>query len=356
MQAITDILIEGYTLGRETAPFVIAELSGNHGGSLDRARALVRAAAAAGVHAIKLQTYSPETMTLDLAEREFFIADPANPWSGRSLHALYRQAATPWEWHAELFALSRSLGVIPFSTPFDASAVEFLETLEVPCYKIAAFENNDLPLIRRVAATGKPLLISAGLANLAELDEAVRAARDAGCRDLILMQCSSSYPAPPEDLRLSCLGHWRAMFQCEVGLSDHSQGIGAACAAVALGASVIEKHLVLDRSDPAAVDREFSLEPDELAALVRETRAAWAAVSCGAASAPRSSEAATRNHRRSLYVATDMAPGERFTPQNLRIIRPGLGLPPRYYDLLLGKTVRHAVAQGTPVTWDLVLD
>ncbi len=344
--------IAGRPIGRDHPPFVIAELSGNHGGSLARALTLVDAAAAAGVHAVKLQTYTADTMTLDLHRGEFFIGDPANTWAGRSLHALYREAATPWEWHAALFARCRERGVIPFSSPFDEKAVDFLETLGCPAYKIASFENTDLPLIRHAASTGKPLLISGGMATESELEETVQTARAAGCRELALLKCTSTYPASPADAHLRTLPDLRRRFDGEVGLSDHTLGIGVAVAAVALGASLVEKHFILDRAG-GGVDAAFSMEPREMAQLVTEADRAWQAL--GAVRyGPLASEAPSLRHRRSLYVVRDLEAGDVLTADNLRRIRPGDGLAPRFYEAVLGQRVRRAVRRGTPLRWDLL--
>ncbi|UQR60752.1 pseudaminic acid synthase [Bradyrhizobium sp. C-145] len=346
------ISIAGHSIGRSHRPFIIAEMSGNHNQSLDRALAIVDAAAKCGAHALKLQTYTPDTMTLDLDEGEFFIDDPNSLWRGTSLHKLYHDAYTPWEWHAPIFERARSLGMIPFSTPFDATAVDFLESLRVACYKIASFENTDLPLIRKVAATGKPMIISTGMATVAELDETVRAARAAGCRQLVLLKCTSTYPATSSDTNLLTIPHMRKLFACEVGLSDHTFGIGASVASVALGATVIEKHFTLARAD-GGVDSTFSMEPEEMAALVVETERAWLAlgeVHYGLTEKERKSLV----FRRSLYVAEDLAPGDVLTEKNLRIIRPGLGLPPKYFETLLGKRVGRAVRRGTPMSWDVL--
>jgi pseudaminic acid synthase len=291
-------------------------------------------------------------MTLDLDRDEFFIDDPNSLWKGRSLHKLYQEAYTPWEWHAPIFERARAHGMIPFSTPFDATAVDFLEQLGVPCYKIASFENTDLPLIRKVAATGKPMIISTGMATVADIDEAVRTARAAGCQDLILLKCTSTYPAAASDTNLTTIPHMRDLFDCEVGLSDHTFGIGAGIASVALGATVIEKHFTLARTD-GGVDSTFSMEPAEMAALVVETERAWMAlgdVSYGLME----KEKKSLIFRRSLYVAADLAPGDALTKENLRIIRPGLGLPPKYYETLIGKRVGRAVRKGTPMSWDLL--
>jgi pseudaminic acid synthase len=340
-------------IGGAHAPFVIAEMSGNHNQSLDRALEIVAAAAKAGAHALKIQTYTADTMTLDLGEGQFYIDAPDSLWKGKSLYQLYQDAYTPWEWHAPIFERCRELGMIGFSTPFDETAVDFLESLEVPLYKIASFENTDLPLIRKVAATGKPMIISTGMASVAELDETVRAARAAGCRDLVLLKCTSSYPATPANTNIATLPHLRTLFDCQVGLSDHTMGIGVALASVALGAVVIEKHFTLARAD-GGVDSAFSLEPAELASLVLESERAWqslGAVSYGATD----SERASIQYRRSLYVVEPMRAGDTLTSENLRRIRPGFGLAPKYYELLLGRQVRCDLAKGTALSWDLLL-
>jgi N-acetylneuraminate synthase len=292
------IQIAGRQIGPDHLPFIIAEMSGNHNQSLERALEIVEAAAKSGAHALKIQTYTPDTMTIDLDEREFHISDPNSLWKGASLYKLYGEAYTPWEWHKPIFDHARELGIIPFSTPFDDTSVDFLEALNVPCYKIASFENTDLPLIRRVAATGKPLIISTGMATVAELDETVRAAREAGCRDLILLKCTSTYPATAENTNILTIPHLRELFECEVGLSDHTMGIGVSVASVALGAGVIEKHFTLSRAD-GGVDSAFSMESAEMAQLVVETERAWQAlgrVSYG----PTQAEKKSLQYRRSL--------------------------------------------------------
>jgi pseudaminic acid synthase len=262
--------VAGRTIGAASLPFVIAEMSGNHNQSLERALGIVEAAAAAGAHALKIQTYTADTMTLDVEEPGFRIDNPESLWHGDSLYRLYEQAHTPWEWHKPIFDRCRALGMIGFSTPFDETAVDFLESLDVPLYKIASFENTDLPLIRKVAATGKPMIISTGMATVAELDASVRAARGAGCRDLVLLKCTSTYPATPANTNILTIPHLRQLFDCQVGLSDHTMGVGVAVASVALGASVIEKHFTLARAD-GGVDSAFSLEPHELRSLVVES-------------------------------------------------------------------------------------
>jgi N-acetylneuraminate synthase len=346
------IAINNCKIGHGHPPFIIAEMSGNHNQSLDRALAIVEAAAKAGAHAVKLQTYTADIMTLDIAEREFFINDPDCLWNGKSLYDLYKEAYTPWEWHKPIFDQCRELGLMYLSTPFDETAVDFLEELDVSCYKIASFENTDIPLIRKVAATGKPMIISTGMATIAELDETVRTAREAGCRDLILLKCTSSYPATPDNTNILTIPHMAKLFNCQVGLSDHTMGIGAAVASVALGATMIEKHFTLSRAH-GGVDSAFSMEPDEMRALVAETKMAWQAlgkVSYGATE----KEKKSLIFRRSLYVVKDMKAGDEFTKENLKAIRPGLGLPPKYYDMLLGKHVKRDVKMGTPIQWDLI--
>lgn len=333
-------------------PFVIAEMSGNHNQSLDRALEIVDAAAKAGAHALKLQTYTADTMTLDISEGEFFIEDPKSLWKGRSLFDLYQEAHTPWDWHKPIFDRCRERGLICFSTPFDDTSVDFLEELGAPCYKIASFENTDLPLIRKVAATGKPMIISTGMATVAELDETVRAARESGCNDLILLKCTSTYPATSENTNILTIPHLRELFNCEVGLSDHTMGIGVSVAAVALGATVVEKHFTLNRAD-GGVDSSFSLEPEELRSLVIESERAWQAlgqVSYG----PSEKEKASLQYRRSLYIQEDMKAGEIFTVNNLRAIRPGHGLPPKFITLILGKKINRDACKGTPLSWDLL--
>lgn len=339
-------------IGAGARPYVIAEMSGNHNQSLDRALAIVDAAAAAGAQAIKLQTYTADTMTLDIADGEFTIADPDSLWSGQAMHALYRQAHTPWEWHAPIMERARMKGIACFSSPFDESAIDFLDSLDVPCYKIASFECIDLPLIRRAAATGKPLIISVGMATIGEIAEAVDAAHSGGCKDLVLLKCTSNYPASPENTNVRTIAHMRELFGCEVGLSDHTMGIGAAIASVAFGATVIEKHFTLSRAE-GGVDSAFSLEPDELASLVIETERAWQALGT-VRYGPTAAEEKARLRRRSLYIAEDLEVGDVLTTTNLRRIRPGHGLAPKFLDVLLGRRVTRAVKKGTPATWDLI--
>lgn len=349
---MASITIGHRQVGSDHPPFIIAEMSGNHGQSIEKAKALIDAAAKAGAHALKLQTYTPDTITLDVHEREFFIADPNSLWQGNSLYNLYQEAMTPWEWHQELFDYASSKGLVAFSTPFDLTAVDFLESLNVPCYKIASFENIDHALLAAVAKTGKPVIMSTGMASQTELAESVDVLRAAGCKDLILLKCTSNYPARPVDANLRTIPHLAELFNCQVGLSDHTPGVGVAVAAVALGATVVEKHFVLDRNG-GEVDAEFSLEPHEIKMLVEETERAWTAlgkVYYGCTD----KELASRVHRRSLYIAEDVKAGDILTEKNLRSVRPGLGLAPKYLPLLLGKVVKVDAPKGTPMSWELI--
>ncbi len=346
------IEIQGRKIGAGYAPFAIAEMSGNHNQSLERALEIVEAAARSGAHGLKIQTYTADTMTLNISEGEFFINDPTSLWEGNSLYSLYQQAYTPWEWHEPIFERCRELGIIGFSTPFDVTAVDFLESLDVPCYKIASFENTDLPLIRKVASTGKPIIISTGMATVAELDETVRTARESGCEDLILLKCTSTYPATPENTNILTIPHLRDLFGVQVGLSDHTMGIGVAVASVALGATVIEKHFTLSRAD-GGVDAAFSMELEEMRQLVIESERASQAlgkISYGVTE----SEKKSLMFRRSLYISQDMNKGDILTPENLRAIRPGLGISPKYYDILIGKAVNRDVKRGSPMNWELL--
>ncbi|MFC0562375.1 pseudaminic acid synthase [Halalkalibacter alkalisediminis] len=348
---MTIIEIQGRKIGTNHPPFVIAEMSGNHNQSLDRALEIVETAAKAGAHALKLQTYTADTMTLNLSHGDFYINDSSSLWKDHSLYKLYQKAYTPWEWHKPIFERCKDLGIIGFSSPFDETALEFLESLNVPCYKIASFENTDIPLIRKVASKGKPMIISTGMATVAELDETVRTAREAGCKDLVLLKCTSTYPATPKNTNINTIPHMKELFNCQVGLSDHTMGTGVAVASVALGATVIEKHFTLSRQD-GGVDSSFSLEPNEMKSLVKETERAWQAlgnVQYGVSN----EEKGSLQYRRSLYVAKDMNLGETFTKDSIKSIRPGFGLPPKYFDKILGKKAKKAVSKGTPVSWDL---
>jgi len=339
-------------VGLDHKPYIIAEMSGNHNQSLERALLLVEEIAKTGADALKLQTYTADTMTLDLKTDEFYVSDPKNLWYGKTLYELYDEAHTPWEWHKEIFEKAKSLGMDVFSTPFDETAVDFLETLEVPFYKIASFENTDEPLIKKVASTGKPMVISTGMATLSELDNAVRIARDNGCKNLVLLKCTSTYPANPTDSNIATIPHLRELFNCEVGLSDHSMGVGVSVASIALGATVIEKHFTLDRND-GGVDSAFSMEPDEFASLVIETERAWQSIGC-INYGPTKNEEKSRLARRSIYIVKDVEIDEVLTSDNLKAIRPGIGLPPKHIDVLLGKRVKVKLKKGTPMKWDYI--
>ncbi|MCI1858756.1 MAG: pseudaminic acid synthase [Sporolactobacillus sp.] len=347
------ISIGNKKIGMDQKPFIVAEMSGNHNHSLEKAMRIVEKAAEAGADAVKLQTYTADTMTLDIDRDEFFIKSKENLWHGQSLYHLYEKAYTPWEWHKPIFDRCRELGLLAFSSPFDVTAVDFLENFDVPAYKIASFENVDIPLIERVAETGKPIILSTGMATAAELDEAVRAIRNRGNDRIILLKATSTYPAEPQESNLRTIPHLRELFGTEVGLSDHTLGVGSAVAAVALGATLIEKHFTDSRAS-GGVDAAFSLEPDELRLLVKESEQAWKSlgrVSYG----PTPSEITSLVHRRSLYIAADLTAGDVLTKKNVRDIRPGLGLPPKYLPLILGRTVKRDVRRGTAVSWDLLL-
>jgi pseudaminic acid synthase len=346
------LIVGSQRVGAGSAPLVIAEMSGNHNQSLERALEIVDAAAQAGAHALKIQTYTAETMTLDISDREFFISDEKSLWKGESLFDLYKKAYTPWEWHQAIFDRAKQHKMLAFSTPFDRTAVDFLEKLNVPCYKIASFENTDLPLVRYVAATGKPMIISTGMATFAELDETVDAARSAGCKDLVLLKCTSTYPSTPDDSNILTIPEMRSRYGCEIGISDHTMGIGVSVAAVALGATVVEKHFTLRRAD-GGVDSAFSMEPQEMAQLVIESERAWQALG-KVQKGPTAKEKASLVFRRSLYVVADLKAGEKLTTENVRTIRPGHGLAPKFYDEVIGKTVKRDIARGTPLSRDLI--
>lgn len=333
-------------------PYLIAEMSGNHNQSLSRALDIVDAAADAGADAIKLQTYTAETMTLNVRTAGFVIDDANSLWSGRQLYELYQEAYTPWEWHAPIMERAAARGLHCFSSPFDETAVDFLESLNVPAYKIASFEITDLPLVKKVASTGKPMIISTGMATVGEIDEAVRTARAAGCIDLAILKCTSTYPATPENTNLRTIPTMRQSFGCEVGLSDHTMGVGVAVASVALGATLIEKHFTLRRAD-GGVDSTFSLEPEEFRSLRIETERAWQGLG-GVVYGGTRSEEKSRAFRRTLYVAKDMKAGDVFTRDNLRIVRPGFGMPPKYFETMLGKRINRDASAGTPLSWDLL--
>lgn len=349
---MNDIQIGNRLVGVGHEPFVIAELSGNHSQQLDVALAMVDAAAQAGAHAIKLQTYTADSMTLDVDSEQFVIQEQDNLWHGESLHSLYQKAATPYEWHQILFDHAKSLGMLAFSSPFDQDAVDFLDDLGVPCFKIASFELTDLPLIKQAASKKKPLIMSTGMASLSEIEQAVATARSVGCSDIILLKCTSTYPALPTNTNLNTIPNLRDAFDCQVGLSDHTSGIGVSLAAVALGATVIEKHFVLDRA-AGGVDAAFSLEPKELSDLVTETARAHQAMGqvCYGGTA---AEQKSKQYRRSIYVSENIQKGDVFSSQNLRIVRPAFGLAPKHWERVLGKTARQDLSKGSALAWDML--
>lgn len=348
----TLIRIGNFQIGPNHAPFIIAEMSGNHNGSLERALKIVDMVAESGAHAVKLQTYTPDTMTINLKENEFFIGDKSSLWEGRALYDLYAEAQTPWDWHKPIFERARERGVLAFSTPFDVTAVDFLESLDVPLYKIASAELVDLNLVRKVALTGKPMIMSTGMASVAEIHDAVVTARNNGCQHLILLKCTATYPASPVESHLRSIPMMHDVFGVQVGLSDHTFGIGAAVAAVAMGATVIEKHVTLARAD-GGVDSAFSLEPHELKLLVTETDVARQAMGTTYIG-PTAAEQKSLKFRRSVYVVENLSHGDRLTENNTRVIRPGLGLPPKDLGVVLGRRVNQAVKRGTALRWNMI--
>lgn len=342
-----DIKIGNYTIGTHHKPFIIAEMSGNHNQSIERAFEIVDLAAKAGAHALKLQTYTADTITM---KGVVTINDPESLWNGMELHDLYRQAYTPWEWHKAIFDRAKAHGMEAFSSPFDETAVDFLETLNVPAYKIASFENTHIPLIRKVAKTGKPVIVSTGVATIADIDECVRTLKAEGCNDIILLKCTSTYPATPENTNLVTIPHLQQLHNCTVGLSDHTMGIGASVAAVALGARVIEKHFTTSRAD-GGVDSAFSLEPHELKALVEETERAF--LSLGKIQyGVQPAEVNAVKGKRSIFVSKDIKAGEKLSGENLRIIRPAYGLEPKYWDVVQGRIAKTDLKAGTPLSWE----
>jgi len=347
---MNEINIGGKIIGNSHNPFIVAEMSGNHNQSLDRALAIIDAAAESGAHAIKLQTYTADTMTI---KGTITIDAPGSPWHGRELYDLYKEAYTPWEWHDTMFKHAIKKGLIIFSTPFDETAVDFLEDLNVPVYKIASFENTDWPLLKKVASTGKPIIMSTGAASLADIADSVKILRQSGCKDLILLKCTSSYPASPKNTNLHTIPHLSKMFDCIVGLSDHTMGIGASVASIALGACVIEKHFTLSRAD-GGVDSEFSMEPEEMKSLVEESERAFLALGTVQFELQTVEEGMSK-FKRSVYVVKDVKPGEEFSKDNIRVIRPGNGLNPKYYEILLGKKSNKLLKAGTPLTFDNLL-
>lgn len=344
--------IEGFKIGDENKPFVIAEMSGNHNQSLDRALEIVDAAAAAGAHGLKIQTYTADTMTIPHDKGLFYIDDPKSLWNGKTLHELYQIAHTPWEWHKPIFERARQKGMIPFSTPFDSTSVDFLEDLGVSVYKIASFENKDWPLLKKVAQTGKPVIMSTGASTVESISESVKVLRENGCNNIILLKCTSTYPASASNTNLKTIPHMRELFNCFTGLSDHTGGIGAAIASVALGARVIEKHFTLNRED-GGVDSAFSIEPNELEALVIESERAWESLGEIKYDVLKEENASLR-FKRSIYIVKDIKVGDIFTSENVRVIRPGDGMQPKYFEKILGRKAKADIKRGTPLTWDLL--
>lgn len=340
--------IGNYSIGQSYKPFIIAEMSGNHNQSIERALKIIEIAAKSGADAIKLQTYTADTLTINQRGGLFDIEDSTSLWAGRNLYELYQEAYTPWEWHEAMFKCAADNGILCFSTPFDDTAVDFLENLDTPAHKIASFENNHHPLLKKVAKTGKPVIMSTGASTIANLDESVRVLRENGCKDLILLKCTSNYPATPENSNIRTIPHLKELFDCEVGLSDHTMGIGVPIAAVTMGATVIEKHFCLSRAE-GGVDSAFSLEPDELKALVIETERAWQSlgeVQYGV----QESEKKSLLFKRSIYVVKDIQVGEKFTEENIRVIRPGDGMAPKYYEGLLSNIANKHLKKGTPLS------
>lgn len=348
------IKINDFIISDETKPFVIAEMSGNHNQSIERAFEIIDAAASAGAHAVKLQTYTADTITLNQNKGLFNISDKNSLWNGKNLYQLYKEAYTPWEWHKELFDYAKKKNLIIFSSPFDESAVDFLETLDCPIYKIASFENNHFPLLKKVAATGKPVIMSTGISNLSDIYKSVNVLKSAGCKELVLLKCTSTYPASPENTNVRTIPVLKEIFKCIIGLSDHTMGIGASIAAISLGARVIEKHFTLRRAD-GGVDSAFSLEPDELKSLVVESERAF--LSLGKIQFDiTEAEKKSINFKRSIYVSSDIKKGEVFSEQNLKIVRPGDGLHPEFFEMLIGKKASSDISAGTPVNWNLIVN
>jgi len=346
------MIIGKYKISKKNKPFIVAEMSGNHNQSLDRALKIAEAAAASGAHMLKLQTYTADTLTINSKNSDFFIKDSKSLWKGKSLYDLYKEAYTPWEWQEKIIKKSNELGMLCFSTPFDETAVDFLEKLNVPAYKISSFENVHLPLIKKVAKTGKPVIISTGLASKAEIEEAVQVLKIGGCKQFALLKCTSAYPASPENSNILTIPELRKSFNCEVRLSDHTMGIGVALAAISHGATIIEKHFTLDRND-GGVDSSFSIEPKDMKILVEESVKAWQSlgkISYG----PTESEMGGIKLRRSIYIVRDVKEGEILTEKNLRIIRPGKGIAPKHYESLLGRKVKQKISEGSAFQWEML--
>jgi pseudaminic acid synthase len=344
-----EIKIGTFTIGNDHKPFIIAEMSGNHNQSIDRAFEIVDAAAAAGAHALKLQTYTADTITM---KGVLTINDKNSLWNGQELHDLYKMAHTPWEWHKAIFDRAKEKGMVAFSSPFDETSVDFLETLNVPAYKIASFENTHIPLLKKVASTGKPVIVSTGVATIADIDECMRTLKEAGCKDIILLKCTSTYPASPENTNLLTIPHLAGLHKCIVGLSDHTMGVGASVGAVVLGARVIEKHFTLRRAD-GGVDSAFSLEPEELKMLVTETERAFLALG-SVQYGVQVAEQKSLEFKRSIYVSKDIRAGDVLSADNLKIIRPAHGLAPKYWDIVIGRKAIRDIKAGTPLTWSTI--
>jgi len=346
------MIIGKYKISKEDKPFIVAEMSGNHNKSLDRAIKIVEAAAESGAHMLKLQTYTADTLTINSKNSDFLISDSKSLWKGKTLYDLYKEAYTPWEWHEKIFKRCNELSMLCFSTPFDETAVDFLEKLNVPAYKIASFENIHLPLIKKVAQTGKPVIISTGLAIETEIEEAVEALKIGGCKQFCLLKCTSAYPASPENSNILTIPDLRKKFNCEVGLSDHTLGIGVALAAISHGATIIEKHFTLDRND-GGVDSSFSIEPNDMKILIKESVRTWQSLG-NISYGPTDPEKGGLKLRRSIYIVKNIESGQKLTKENLRIIRPGKGLAPKYYEELLGRKVNKNLEQGTALTWNML--
>lgn len=339
--------IAGFNISAQSKPFIIAEMSGNHNQSIDKALKIIETAAACGAHAVKLQTYTADTMTINRKGGLFDIKDTTSLWKDRNLYELYQEAHTPWDWHEQLYRCAKDNSIICFSTPFDATAVDFLESLDTPAHKIASFENTDHPLLKKVAATGKPVIMSTGACSLSDLAESVEVLRNNGCNDLVLLKCTSNYPASPENSNLRTIPHLKELFNCEIGLSDHTMGIGVPVAAVALGATVVEKHFCMSRAE-GGVDSAFSLEPHELKLLVVETEKAWQSLGT-VQYGIQESEKKSLPFKRSVYAVKDIRAGDLFTVENIKVIRPGDGLPPKYFEKLMGTAAKEDIAAGTPL-------
>jgi len=346
------MIIGNYKISQKDKPFIIAEMSGNHNQSLQRALKIVKAAADSGVHMLKLQTYTADTITINSKNNDFFIDDEKSLWKGKNLYELYKEAYTPWEWQEKIIKRSNELGMLCFSTPFDETAVDFLEKINVPAYKISSFENIHLPLIKKVAQTGKPVILSTGLASKKEIEEAVQTLKIGGCEQYALLKCTSAYPALPLNSNILTIPDLRKNFNCEVGLSDHTIGIGASLAAISHGATIIEKHFTLDRND-GGVDSSFSIEPKEMKMLVEESARAWQSLG-EIFYGPTESEKNGLNLRRSIYVVNDIVSGEKLSKENIRIIRPGKGLAPKYFDEIIGRKVNKNLKKGTALLWNML--